>query len=232
MRLSEKSIELNFCAEFKALLGARVRAIWFGLTQAQEARWGIDAGIRMGGRLIVFQFKASNRVLVRSGARRFTADHSQLMRLQSHATRPGRAYYVLPDIGTSGELIQSASLISRTWLVDVRSLHALMQPTTRTRLARRSGNHLVDLQPPVATFHSDPVETPLLAAADLASWLATASPAKLPQVPEQATPDVAASDSLPGVPMLEEHRSELLGPSIGSFGANTLGLAYRLKDSP
>ena len=73
MRVSEKTIELNFCAQFAARYGEPV--LWFGLTQKQEARLGFDAWTRMGGRLLVFQFKASNDTLS-SGRRRSAGSHS------------------------------------------------------------------------------------------------------------------------------------------------------------
>jgi len=67
MRLAEQTIELNFCAQAQELLGQRT--FWFGLTQRQEARAGFDVASRIGGRLLILQFKASNEVL-RSGARK------------------------------------------------------------------------------------------------------------------------------------------------------------------
>ena len=44
MRIAEKTIELNFCAQ----LTARCRGLlWFGLTQKQEAAAGFDACTRL-----------------------------------------------------------------------------------------------------------------------------------------------------------------------------------------
>ena len=61
--VSEKSLELNVCAEFLQYIrrwpGCR-GALWFGLTQAQERRMGLDELIRnVGpGYAIMLQFKA------------------------------------------------------------------------------------------------------------------------------------------------------------------------------
>lgn len=79
MRLSEKTLELNICAQMHSVVSPHTRLLWFGLTQRQEARWGFDACTRLGGRLL--QFKASNRML-RNGARRFQLSHRQLTALQ------------------------------------------------------------------------------------------------------------------------------------------------------
>lgn len=44
MRLSEKTIEFNFCAQATQMFMAQGRVpIWFGLTQKQEAQSGFDA---------------------------------------------------------------------------------------------------------------------------------------------------------------------------------------------
>lgn len=59
MRLSEKTLELNICAQATKYVGAQTNLLWFGLTQKQEACAGFDACTRLGGRLLVFQFKAS-----------------------------------------------------------------------------------------------------------------------------------------------------------------------------
>jgi hypothetical protein len=78
-RLAEKSIELNFCAQLNARVGRRL--LWFGLTQKQEARMGFDACTRLRGRLLIFQFKASNFSV--KGGRRFYAHHEQMENLRN-----------------------------------------------------------------------------------------------------------------------------------------------------
>src|SRR5208337_5079867 len=104
MWLSEKTIELTFCSQFSAQLGLR-NMIWFGLTQAQEKRLGFDACTRLNGRLLILQFKASNKIVhpqrfVRP-RRRFMLPHTQLERLQNLAASfPRMVYYIFPNIGT------------------------------------------------------------------------------------------------------------------------------------
>src|SRR5215218_1498773 len=99
MRLSEKTIELNYCAQLNESLGRRI--LWFGLTQRQEARAGYDAYAQVGGQLIALQFKASTYVL-RSGARRFHAPHHQLDALRRLGLkRQNSVFYVFPGLGST-----------------------------------------------------------------------------------------------------------------------------------
>lgn len=44
MRLSEKTLEINFCSQGSVALALPV--FWFGLTQRQEAAWGFDVAKR------------------------------------------------------------------------------------------------------------------------------------------------------------------------------------------
>jgi len=59
MRFSEKSFEVRFCATFSAaLMPFNRNPQWFGMTQAQERMTGIDTMLSIGGKLLIFQFKA------------------------------------------------------------------------------------------------------------------------------------------------------------------------------
>lgn len=163
MRLSEKTLELNLCAQISRI--SKQQVIWFGLTQAQEARAGFDVMTRMGGRLILFQFKASNHSV--GGARRFHAPHVQLQQLidrTGHARRS--VFYALPLVGTTQELIKvGGDIITNTWLLDVASLpNPFPLPTTNNKLKslRKSGNHYMDVKPPNVIIHSDPVRSSVI----------------------------------------------------------------------
>lgn len=104
MRVSEKTIELNFCAEVTAFMRPAVKFRWFGLTQAQEAEKGFDASAQMNGRVLIFQFKASNHVL-KNGHRKFKAQHHQMVSLRELAkTNINSVFYILPKFGTHDEL--------------------------------------------------------------------------------------------------------------------------------
>lgn len=157
MKLSEKTLELNICAQVSQCLGQRNRVLWFGLTQKQEARAGFDACTKLGGRLIVFQFKASSRVL-KSSERVFLAPHDQLMALQKHVGSHRRSvFYAFPLVGNTSELKANSDLLSQTWLVDVASLSKVGPPTKSDGSFRKNNCHNVYVTPGNAEFHSDPV---------------------------------------------------------------------------
>lgn len=165
MRVPEKTIELNFCAELTSLWNQQGHGVlWFGPTQKQEARLGFDAATRLRGRVLLFQFKASRHVL-RTGERRFHAPHQQMLDLQHLCQNQCRSvFYVFPIFGTTAQLLRSPSVLHNTLLMDVANLPAIIPPPTkRDGTMRASGDHLVDVdqRARVATVHSDPFKVPL-----------------------------------------------------------------------
>src|SRR5262249_8554671 len=138
MRLSEKTIELNFCAQMSRRYPGRL--LWFGLTQRQEARAGFDACARLGGWLALFQVQASSHDGHAGG--RFHAPHDQLQALRRRV-RPGRRiFYVFPLIGDTYEIVKNGDFLSRSWLLDVAILpNSYPEPTTAAGSKRRSGIH-------------------------------------------------------------------------------------------
>lgn len=130
MKLSEKTLELNICAQFSAHLKGAANVFWFGLTQKQEAKAGFDACVKLHGRLLIFQFKASNKLLKHTGDRKFLASHSQLCALHSRAKRAARSvFYALPLVGNTAEMKKNPDLLSQTWLLDAGGLGHLGAPT-------------------------------------------------------------------------------------------------------
>lgn len=165
MRISEKTVELNLCAQITKHFKGRI--IWFGLTQAQEARSGFDAATKLGGLLILFQFKASNKTMKRTGARRFYLEHSQLEKLIGQVNGYRRSvFYVFPMIGNTLELSHShGDFFNCTWLLDLCSLpDPFPPPTTNTTPMRFRKNqlHYADILPPNAIIHSDPFKVGLI----------------------------------------------------------------------
>jgi len=174
MRLSEKTLELSICSQFAALLNRQV--IWFGLTQRQEARAGFDACTRLGARLVILQFKASNELRDGGATRRFRAPHRQMEALRRRVRGPREIFYVLPDLGTTHDLGTSWDLLSRTWVLDVALLPSLVPPVTWKGTPR--SDHYLDLAPPAAgspsrlvTVRSDPVEVKAIPLSELAPQL-------------------------------------------------------------
>jgi hypothetical protein len=156
MRLSEKTIELTFCHQVSAYWGSHL--IWFGLTQAQERRAGFDAATRMNGRLLLLQFKASNHVMVRTGARRFSLPHRQLDSLTARIRIRRHVFYLFPQLGTTWELAAAPQLVPQVVMLDVANLPTpFPRPRTRLGTLRRSGMHYADLRGNAVTIHSKPI---------------------------------------------------------------------------
>jgi hypothetical protein len=158
MKLSEKTLELNICAQVSKHVGTKQQIFWFGLTQKQEAKAGFDACTKLGGRLLIFQFKASNRLL-KSKERVFLAPHDQLAALRNQVKSYRRSvFYAFPLVGNTFELKKNPDLLSQTWLVDVAYLFAVGAPTKSDGTLRKNGCHNVYVTPGKAVFHSDPVD--------------------------------------------------------------------------
>jgi len=164
MRLAEKTIELNFCSQYAKLYTDP--CFWFGLTQRQEAKAGFDAAVRLGGRLQIFQFKASSQNV--SGLRRFHAPNGQLENLVNRSTAARSVFYVLPEVGTTLELAGSTDLMDRSWLLDANDLRDVAPPVTPTGLPRKNQVHYFDLEPPLVHIHAPSYEKKLLQASNYA----------------------------------------------------------------
>lgn len=150
MRISEKTVELNFCAEVSSFLRPINRLMWFGLTQKQEAQMGFDACSRMNGRLLIFQFKASNHLL-KNGRRKFHAQHGQMTKLKQLSLRYHRSvFYALPSFGNSSEFVAIPDLLSEVYLADLTGFPNPIPPS-----GRKSNYHNM-------YFWKDAAGTPLL----------------------------------------------------------------------
>jgi hypothetical protein len=154
MRLSEKTIELTFCHQYGSLISPDL--VWFGLTQAQESKAGFDACTRIGGRLLLLQFKASAFTLG-NGRRRFYAEHDQMVALRNRCVTQRGIFYVFPLIGTTQEIAISPNILSNTWFLDVADLpNPIPPPVKRDGTVRKNGVHYVDVQPYEARIWSQP----------------------------------------------------------------------------
>jgi hypothetical protein len=159
VRISEKTVEINYCAQFD--LGERRPAFWFGLTQEQEKRAGYDVFSTSPGRLLVLQFKASSHVL-RSGERRFRAPHHQLVALRDRLRGSRDIYYVLPEFGQSADLVgMNWDIIRHCWLLGLADIPPIEAPVRRDGALRKRGIHYFDLDATtgLVTIRSDPVVT-------------------------------------------------------------------------
>jgi hypothetical protein len=160
MRVSEKTVELNFCAEATAFLRPAQRLIWFGLTQGQEAMWGFDTCAKLGGRIMIFQFKASNHVLKRAprtGWRKFHAQHIQMQRLRNLSAHHKRSvFYMLPNFGNSQEFAKVTDLLSSCYLVDVSSFPSTIPSSGKSSSYHNMYLYLDHLRHPHVDIQSKP----------------------------------------------------------------------------
>jgi hypothetical protein len=161
LRLSEKTIEINTCAQITQNICGKV--LWFGLTQKQEAIAGFDAATSLNGRIFIFQFKASNKTMKNTGARRFLLEHDQLNKLSRQVKGMKRSvFYAFPLIGNTSELqAANGDFLGNTWLLDVSKLpNPFPAPITNTlpKRLRKNSTHYADVIPSSITIHSDPVE--------------------------------------------------------------------------
>ncbi len=123
-QVSEKSLELNVCAEILQIIRTSFpRAVWLGLTQMQERRLGLDELIRnVGpGRHLMLQFKAPWATSKPNYLYKFGLEDQQYGRLRRLAQRyPSGVYYVFPLYSTWRKVDQDAPDLTRdTWLVPV-----------------------------------------------------------------------------------------------------------------
>jgi len=158
LRLSEKTIELNFCAEFAHICGQHGLDLrWFGLTQKQEARLAFDAAAKMQGRIIYFQFKA----MVDSDFNicKFNAPHEQMQRLRRYADKRNNIFYVLPNIGTTFEFLPPISITKNCRYLQVHNLpNPIPLPIGKRGKVLKNKVHLVEMNRKTydLIIHSEP----------------------------------------------------------------------------
>lgn len=110
MRYAEKSFEIRFCAAFSAaIMPFNRNPKWFGLTQAQERKKGIDAVLGIGGSLVLFQFKAQ------SGSR-IKIERDQLTKLASVEKKyPNSTFYVFPEAEDIHAAARTDCMFKEAW---------------------------------------------------------------------------------------------------------------------
>jgi len=110
MRFAEKSFEIRFCAALSAaIMPFNRNPKWFGLTQAQERRKGIDAALGLGGTLVLFQFKAQSYT-------RIKIERDQLNRLASVEKQyPNSTFYIFPEAEDIYEAARPDCMFTEAW---------------------------------------------------------------------------------------------------------------------
>ena len=152
--VSEKTLEINVCAEILADIRARPgcrAAYWIGMKQDQESRNGLDELLRNApGFHLMLQFKSPAADPPDTLPYSFGLSGRQLSCLRRLAAlHPGAVHYVFPFFNTLRTL-QAAlpNLLSDTWFLPV----ARMPPGTR---------HRAECTPGTAVIYSEPTKEPL-----------------------------------------------------------------------
>ena len=148
--MSEKSLELNVCAELlqhiRSWPGCE-RALWLGLTQAQERRKGLDELIRNVGPgvSLMLQFKAPWPTSRVDDLYKFSINERQHEALEQLAgQRPKAVQYVFPLYSKWSKADRYApDLAQDTWLVQVSSIPS---KELRSISTPASGRHRIELE--------------------------------------------------------------------------------------
>ncbi len=148
--VSEKSLELNVCAEMlqhiRAWPGCE-RALWLGLTQRQERRAGLDELIRNvgSGFALMLQFKAPWPSSDVDDLYKFSINERQHEALEQLADKcPEAVYYVFPLYSQWTKADRHApDLTQDTWLVPLSSMPLTLLTSLSTPA---SGRHRVELE--------------------------------------------------------------------------------------
>lgn len=168
LRLSEKTLELNICAEILQVIRQMSGchgAFWIGMKQQQEARLGIDELIQNipTGMHLALQFKVPKSEPRNQIPYRFTINDRQnnnLLRLAGN--RPDAVYYIFPQYNTFTKMrSDSPHLLQDTWLLRVEDLRGL--PNSSKRL----GTHAVETAPASAVVNSDAMQLKVIKANEL-----------------------------------------------------------------
>ena len=168
LRVSEKTLELNICAEvlhaIRQIPGCN-RAFWIGMKQDQEARLGIDELIHNlpTGMHLALQFKAPRSEPRDQIPYMFTINDRQnnsLLRLANN--RPEAVYYIFPHYNSFAKMrLDSPTLLRDTWSLKINDLQGLPAST------KRQGTHVVRTNPPTAFVRSEPIEKKIRSAIEI-----------------------------------------------------------------
>ena len=124
-QVSEKSLELNICAELIRCIRSRrgcEKAVWLGMTQQQERKSGLDEMVSNArGFSLMLQFKAPEADSKPECLYKFKINmdqHTALMRLAR--VFPKSVYYVLPLYSKWAKVTRLAPMmLADTWLMPV-----------------------------------------------------------------------------------------------------------------
>lgn len=124
MRFSEKSFEVRFCAALSAaIMPFNRNPQWFGMTQAQERRTGIDTMLEIGGHLLLFQFKAKQND-------KFILEALQWNTLAAISRKyPNSTYYVFPEAAGAKSAASVDCILKHSWCCPASDLGKSFKPS-------------------------------------------------------------------------------------------------------
>lgn len=147
-QVSEKSLELNVCAEMLQCLRKKPghrKALWVGLTQREERQEGLDEKIRNSpGVALMLQFKSPWATSYGNDLYQFSINkkqHEALERLQC----PTSVYYVFPLYRKWCKVDKYAPLLlNDTWLVPAACIPSskLVRESTRIDVMRDANSEI------------------------------------------------------------------------------------------
>ena len=142
--VSEKSLELNVCAEMLQWLRGYLdyrKALWIGLTQREERQQGLDARIRNADDLaLMLQFKSPWATYYGDSFYKFSVNkrqHEAMERLGS----PEAVFYAFPLYSRWSKADRDApNLLQDTWLLPVACIPSggLVRESTPIVVSRRN----------------------------------------------------------------------------------------------
>ena len=160
-QVSEKSLELNLCAELIQCIRARKGcegAVWFGMTQSQERRTGLDATVP--GHSLMLQFKSPKATSVYDHHYKFSINRRQHQALERLVTvNPKAAYYVFPLYSKWSKVLNhSPNLIKDTWLVPVSCISLNSSPSQKSyQIELRRDKSGIELSGPNLRVNCEPI---------------------------------------------------------------------------
>lgn len=153
--VSEKTLEINVCAEILADIRARPgcrAAYWIGMKQDQEARNGLDELLQNApGFHLMLQFKSPLPDPPDFLPYSYSISGKQLSCLRRLAAlHPNAVHYVFPFFNTLRTLrAASPNLLSDTWFLPVRRIPP-------------GDHHHADCIRGMATIYSEPTKEPIM----------------------------------------------------------------------
>jgi hypothetical protein len=189
-QISEKTLELNVCAEILHFVRRRhPKAVWQGLTQAEERAEGLDEKLRNAGPGFHFllQFKSPAPSSVEGSTYKFSLNTRQHLTLRDGLCRtyPNAVHYVFPLFAGWSKVDAAApDLMADTWLMQATSVDSSSWAGGKdrhpTELTRTKGTFVPSVQ-----IRSPQFDVPIALARDVFETLVPPNDSRESWVPTE-----------------------------------------------